>query len=191
MSWEIPTDELQERLQLVGRPIDVYTAVLHILRANLPALIQAVGLVPTERLPQVMPKRFQFAGEELPSPDNPAQWPVILVAGAVRTTEFTHGWQNEIQVNITAAWPGPRITRRQFQDSADLVTLAAGIFRHEGVAGAFADPDNPTRILWYAVVPSGYSLVPADWPHYQGYIAHLVFNQAPGSGLWPAPVPTP
>ena len=42
MSWEIPHDELQERLQLVGRAFDVYWAVLQILRANLPALVQGV-----------------------------------------------------------------------------------------------------------------------------------------------------
>ena len=189
MSWEIDTDELQERLELVGRPIDVYIAVVKLLQANLPNLIAAVKLVPEERLPQVTPKRFQLAGEELPSPDNPAHWPVVLVGGAVQTTQFAHGWQNEIQVNITAAWPGPRITRRQFQESFDVVTLAAGMFRHDVLAGCFHDPEDVTRVLWYAALPSGYSLVPENWPHYQGYIAHLVLYQAPGSNLWPNPVP--
>ncbi len=184
-SWTVPAEEIVQILQeRTGRPLAVFDAILRILQENLAAALDALGIFPEERRQHVYPKAYHLAGEALPSPDNPRDWPRIIVGGSISTEEFGMGWEHQVQVNIVCAWPGPTITRRDFEDSLDIVTVAAGILRHPNFCGTFRDPDNPERILWYALVPGGYSLVPQDWKYYSGWIAHFTARQAPGSHLW-------
>lgn len=185
MSWTADPAAIVERMRVsTGRPVRVYEAVLKILQQNLIPVLDQLGLIPQDRRAQVYPKAFHLAGEELGLPDNPAEWPRIIVGGAIQEEEFAMGWQDTVQVNVTVAWPGPIIGRREFLESLDVASVCSGIFRYPQFHGAFEDPDNPGQVLWYQMMPAGYSLVPPDFQHYSGWIAHLVARQSPGSGLW-------
>jgi len=185
MSWTADPAEVVQRLQeSTGRPSRVYEAVLEILRRNLVPVLDELGIVPEGRRPQVYPKAYHLAGENIGDPGDTKAWPRIIVGGAIQEEEFAMGWQDTVQVNVTVAWPGPVIGRREFVESLDVACVCSGIFRYPRFHGCFADPDDPTQTLWYQMMPAGYSLVPPDWQYYSGWIAHLIARQSPGSNLW-------
>jgi len=185
MSWTADPVEIVQRMQQsTGRPARVYEAVLEILRQNLIPVLDQLGFIPQDRRAHVYPKAYHLAGENIGEPNDAKGWPRIIVGGAIQEEEFAMGWQDTIQVSVTVAWPGPVIGRREFVESLDVACVCSGIFRYPQFHGAFEDPDNPGEILWYQMMPAGYSLVPPDWKHYSGWIAHLLARQSPGSNLW-------
>ncbi len=185
MSWTADPAAIVERMRhSTGRPIRVFDAVLRILRENLVPVLDQLEIIPAERRPAVYPKAYHLAGENIGGADDTKGWPRIIVGGAIQEEEFAMGWQDTIQVNVTVAWPGPVVGRREFEEALDMACVCSGIFRYPQFHGPFEDPDNPGQILWYQMMPNGYSLVPPDWQHYSGWIAHLVARQSPASNLW-------
>jgi hypothetical protein len=184
MEWRVDPNAVVMRMQeACGRPSLVFAAVLDVLRANLVPVLDALGLIPAQRRGAAYPKAFLLAGEELGRPDDAHFWPAIIVGGAVQEDEFAMGWQDTVQVTVTVAWPGPVISRREFLDALEIATVCSGIFRLPQFAGAVRDTQSGA-VLWWQMMPAGYSIVPTDWQYYSGWMAHLIARQSPASSLW-------
>lgn len=182
-TWTVDPEQIVSVLQTnLGRPVPVLDALLRIMAGMLSPTLDELGI--PER---AHPKSFHLAGEQLPEPGAKDRWPVLLVGGSMRTEEFGSGHQDELNVMVTIAWP-PQISRREFQEALDVAAVVRGIMRHPNFAGRFVDPDDATRIIWGHCYPTGFRPVPANWPHYSGWMAEFIIRQFPNSGLWQATI---
>ena len=178
-TWTVDASEITTTLQTyLGRPVPVFNAILKIMHGMLQPTLEALGF--PER---TWPKGYHYAGEQLPALDAEDRWPIILVGGSVRTEEFGSSHLDELQVMVTCAWP-PQIGRREFQEAFDVAAVARGILRHPNFSGRFEDPDSEGKIIWGNCLPTGFRPVPANWPHYSGWIAEFMVRQYPNSNLW-------
>ena len=182
MSWAVNTGEVVSVLQSkLGRPIPALDAILKILQANVTSVLAALG---TDVFPaSAYPKAYHYAGEYLGDAQGDRLWPKLLVGGSFSTEEFGMGHTDMLNLMVTVAWP-PQISREEFQLAFDTAAVVRGILRHHQFSGRFMDPDEPTRMLWCRLLPTGFRIVPSDWQHYSGWIATFMAQQVPGSNLW-------
>lgn len=179
MSWTVdPSVLLQSTQSTLGRPIPVFDTLLKIMATNLAPALQELGF--PER---TWPKAFMYAGEEMEGLGTRDRWPIVLVGGSIRTTDFGMGHQDEINAMLTCAWP-VQLSRAEFQDALDVATVMRRVMRYPPFMGPCEDQDNPGRYVWNHCLPTGFRPVPANWPHYSGWIAEFLIVQTPNQDLW-------
>lgn len=167
---EFTTEQIIANLNSMPRAVPALDELLSILHDNMPQVLAARGL------PHI--KTWDYAGVEI----DPGKVPAILVAGSIRTEEMANRFADEGHVVVTAAYP-PHITKRQFQDSLDLVQVVRGVLTMPAVMGMRRNATG--MMLWTWLHPTGFSLVPADFPHYSGWQAEFRMTQTPAQAdMW-------
>jgi len=151
-----------------GRGVPALDTILSILHDNLPQVLAHF------EFPAI--QTWDYAGVELDA----AKIPAILVGSSIRTEQLGTHYGDDAHVLVTCAYM-PQITRRQVQDSLDIVQCVRAVLSMPGVVGPRYDGD---RVLWNWLLPAGFSMVPPDWPMYSGWIAEFTMRQSPQSNLW-------
>lgn len=177
-TWQVDVDTIMTGMQqYMGRPSLVVDGILRIMSENLERVLRHVNM--PER---TFPRGYHLAGEYLGDPDTD-KWPKILVGASIQTPEMGSGHIDHSHVMITCAH-GPQISRREFREALDVVTVARNILRTPMFSGHFYDPDDPSRLMWNHILPAGFQVVPEQWPLYSGWIASVTVTQTPGSSQW-------
>lgn len=166
---EYGLDDILPWLTRRGRGTEAFDEILAILHDNLPQVLTHL------ELPAI--KTWEYAGVELDA----AKIPALLVGGSIRTENLGTDFGDTGHVLVTCAYM-PVISRRQLQDSLDIVQCASALLSMPGIAGPRKDGD---KVFWNWLLPTGYSLVPPDFPQYSGWIAEFSMLQSPANKLWP------
>ncbi len=167
---EITPDEVLANLNaFLGRPTPALDEILRILHDNLPPVLERLSL------PAIA--AYYWAGERI----DETHFPCLVIAGSFDTTEMGVGHLDRDLILVTCAVQ-PVAARRQLQESCDIACVIRGLFyapqfrhRHDNESG---------RRLWNSLIPMGLSIVPSDYEHYSGWIAHFEMLQTPNSQLW-------
>lgn len=181
-TWDVSVSEVEGVANtLLGRPSTVLTALRKILSRMLLPTLQQFG---TNLFPErSWPRGFHLASEYLGDLNRREMWPRIIIGGSFSTQDWGMGHADNDTVPITCAF-GPQISADDVLLALDVATVVRAILRHHNFAGPFRDPDDATRLIWNHLLPTGFRMVPSDWPHYQGWSAMFQIVQVPQSNLW-------
>ncbi len=167
---EFTVEEIIANLNGMPRAVPALDEILSVLHDNLPPVLAALSL------PAV--KTWDYAGVEL----DPARMPAILVSAAISTEEFTNRFADESRVAVVAAYPKP-MTRRDFQRSFDIAQAVRGVLTMPSVMGMRRNAQGV--MVWNWLHPAGFSVVPANWPHFGGWQADFRMTQTPAqTNMW-------